>query len=304
MEGDVSETFRAAFINFADEYITILGSVSVLVLMAIIIYWLYNRKKYHELKHQIPASVVKNYLDSIIQNSSALKSSLFRGGGLDVGVPSVVPVGNIGGGDNVGVSDEALNQKNAEISSLSHQITEKSRVIQDLEGKVADLEGQVKAASSGDSGEIIAAKDKEIAELKAKIAELEAKLKEAESNSGGGADPEQVATLTKERDELKERLQEYEIIEDDLANLKKLQQENEQLKKSLEAAGGAAPAAAEPAAAPAPEPEAAPEPEPPAAEAAPAEEEPEPAPSGDDPALEGEEKSAEDLLNEFEKMLG
>lgn len=48
--------------------------------------------------------------------------------------------------------------------------------------------------------------------------------------------------VTKERDEIRDRLKEFEIISDDLANLKRLQQENEQLKRSLAAAGGSAPA--------------------------------------------------------------
>jgi uncharacterized membrane-anchored protein len=44
--------------------------------------------------------------------------------------------------------------------------------------------------------------------------------------------------VTKERNGLLERLKEFEIIADDLANLKRLQQENEQLKRSLAAQGG------------------------------------------------------------------
>ena len=41
--------------------------------------------------------------------------------------------------------------------------------------------------------------------------------------------------VTKERDEIRDRLKEFEIIADDLANLKRLQQENDQLKRSLAA---------------------------------------------------------------------
>jgi len=121
----------------------------------------------------------------------------------------------------------------------------------------------------------------------------------------------------------------YEIIEDELANLKRLQQENEQLKKSLAELQGGAPA---PAAAAAPEPEEEPAPveEPVAEEVAPAEDTSgedlmaqmaaamnDPAPAeepaveaagGDEelgvPANQGQQKSAEELLSEFEKMLG
>ena len=92
--GTVSETVRLILTKFTDETITIFGVMLLLTLISIIAYWFYNRKKFRELSHEIPASVVKNYLDSIIQNSNSLKSSLFRGGGLDMGtgIPSVVPV--------------------------------------------------------------------------------------------------------------------------------------------------------------------------------------------------------------------
>lgn len=299
--------------------------------------WYYNRKKYQELAHQIPAGVVKNYLDSIIQNSTALKSSLFRGGGLDVdNVPSVMPVSQLqGGGDN----SEIINQKNAEIAALQAQLAEKGGQVSELEARLKETEeklanaGSAAAPSTGDGDAELKKRIAELEEqLKAKDAELEAAKSAAPAPAAGGGDEElqkQLDAVTKERDELKERLQEYEIIEDDLANLKKLQQENAELKKALEGGGGAAPAAApEPAAEAAPEPAAA-EPEAPAApepvaEAAPepaapepvAEAAPEPAAEepaaaapeegGDNPEIggDGEGKSAEDLLSEFEKMLG
>ena len=121
-----------AILNYLDKYsaqIFVL-QIGMLFILAGIILWVYfyNRKKYHNLKHQIPASVVKNYLDSIIQNSNALKSSLFRGGGLDVdpsSIPSVLPLDQMLAGGQVGVSldglegDEALK---AEIAKLQAQL--------------------------------------------------------------------------------------------------------------------------------------------------------------------------------------
>lgn len=62
-----------AIINYLDKYTTqiFVLQLGILFILSAILIWvyLYNRKKYHNLKHQIPASVVKNYLDSIIQNS-------------------------------------------------------------------------------------------------------------------------------------------------------------------------------------------------------------------------------------------
>jgi DNA repair exonuclease SbcCD ATPase subunit len=256
--------------------------------MAIIVaYWFYNRKKFHQLSHEIPASVVKNYLDSIIQNSTALKSSLFRGGGLDIGngIPSVVPIHDLPSGNvSVGSSSEEVSQKNAEIQSLSIKLNDKSRQVTDLEKKVQDL-----ISSSGNGSA-------ESEMLKQEVQSLQVKLQEAQAAGAGNEE------LVAELETLRERLKEYEIIEEDLANLKRLQQENDQLKAELAALkkGGAAPAAPAPAA-PAP---AAPTPEPQKAATPAAEPKSVEVKDGPEVKVENEQKSAEELLQEFEKMLG
>lgn len=202
---------------------------------AIVATWLYYRKKFRELKHEIPASIVKNYLDAIIQNSTSLKSQLFRGGGLDVGdgVPSVMPLSRLPGGA-VGISDssEELIQKNSEISMLRNMVSEKERMRQELEEKLSEMQELLNGNSANEEIQIL---KEEIETLRA---ELEAANKKTAGGGGNKTDAEtlkQLDIVTKERDELKERLMEYEIIEEDLANLKRLQQENEQLKKSLAA---------------------------------------------------------------------
>lgn len=279
----------------------------LVTMAAIIAYWFYNRKKFHQLTHEIPASVVKNYLDSIIQNSTSLKSSLFRGGGLDMGngIPSVVPVGDLPSSMNisVGSGSEEVNQKNAEIASLTLKLNDRTKQIADLEKRLAEL-----GSGKGNA---------EVDMLKKDVATLQAQLNDARAASGGDANLQKdLATVTTERNDLRERLKEYEIIEEDLANLKRLQQENDQLKAELAALrkGGAKPVEA-----------AAPPPPPPApvaeevdleAEMAKAIADSKPAPAAKQaepavmevqdevPAVEGEQKSAEELLSEFEKMLG
>lgn len=329
----MKETINLILTKFTDETLTISIAVAGFSFVILLAYWIYYRRKFNELQHQIPAQVVKNYLDSIIQNSASLKSSLFRGGGLDVedGIPSVVPAADLGSTpvQVSGASQEELNQKNAEIANLRAQLGDKDKTIGELEKKLADASsGAAPAAAPDNSAEVDG--------LKAKVTELEAALAAAQANAGGGGGDEELqkklVEITQERDQLKEKLQEYEIIEEDLANLKRLQQENEQLKKALEAAGGSVPAAAEAAPDPAPAPEAESEPLPveepaaapePEADAEPlpveepsADAEPLPVedPAGDDAAAEsaemgvpnneGEQKSAEELLSEFEKMLG
>jgi chromosome segregation ATPase len=189
--------------------------------------WFSNRRKYHNLKHAIPANVVKSYLDSIIQNSTSLKSSLFRGGGTDInGIPSVMPLAHLSGGDSLGLSGapstalmEEINQKKALISSLEAQISSYLASQKEIENKLISYQSNLSSAEN-------------------KVKELEGIL--AESSSGGDASlKSELATLKKERDEIKEKLKEFEIISDDLANLKRLHQENDQLKRSLAAIQGA-----------------------------------------------------------------
>ena len=283
----MSETVRLILTKFTDETITVFSTLLLMTMAIIVAYWFYNRKKFHQLSHEIPASVVKNYLDSIIQNSTALKSSLFRGGGLDIGngIPSVVPIHDLPSGNvSVGSSSEEVSQKNAEIQSLSIKLNDKSRQVTDLEKKVQDL-----ISSSGNGSA-------ESEMLKQEVQSLQVKLQEAQAAGAGNEE------LVAELERLRERLKEYEIIEEDLANLKRLQQENDQLKAELAALkkGGAAPAAPAPAA-PAP---AAPTPEPQKAATPAAEPKSVEVKDGPEVKVENEQKSAEELLQEFEKMLG
>jgi predicted nucleic acid-binding Zn-ribbon protein len=234
--------------KFGPELLVIQAGFLVILSTLFLWLWFSNRRKYHNLKHAIPATIVKSYLDSIIQNSTALKSSLFRGGGLEVsGVPSVMPLTNLMGGDNLGMSGapstallEDINQKKAMIAALEAQLNAAQGSQRELETNVKTTKGTLSSAES-------------------KIKELEALLAQARNGAGGGGSSSggddsalraELESTSKERDEIRDRLKEFEIISDDLANLKRLQQENEQLKRSLAAQAGSAPAAAAPKAAP------------------------------------------------------
>ncbi len=309
------ETLRLILTKFTDETITVFSLMLLLTMALIILYWFYNRKKFHQLSHEIPASVVKNYLDSIIQNSNSLKSSLFRGGGLDIGngIPSVVPVGDLPSSMNIGMGSgsEEVNQKNAEIAALSQKLNDRQKQIIDLEKRIADL-----SAGKGMGAETDLLK-KDLSTLQQRLKETENQLAEARAASGGDANlQKELTSVTNDRNELRERLKEYEIIEEDLANLKRLQQENDQLKAelmSLRKTSNSSPSAS-PVAAPAA-----------VARAVVAAEELDleaemanvisdsksaaknqtvDVSIDDVPAEDGEQKSAEELLSEFEKMLG
>lgn len=226
--------FEAA-INYMDKFGSdiLLIQSGFLVIISTIFLWLWfsNRRKYQNLKHAIPANIVKSYLDSIIQNSTALKSQLFRGGGVDIGsIPSVLPLQNLMGGEGLAISGapstallEELNQKKAQIAALESQLASLQASHREVENKLAGSQGNLTAAEI-------------------KIKELEALLAQLRTTGGGDETlKSELKMVSKERDDLRDRLKEFEIIADDLANLKRLQQENEQLKRSLGAQGIAIP---------------------------------------------------------------
>jgi hypothetical protein len=214
MEGLVQNALLNYLDQFTVEVLVIL--IGLLFITSTLFLWLWfaNRKKYQNLKHQIPANVVNNYIDSIIQNSSALKSGLFRGDVQGNGNPAVMNPIHL---DGIASGSGDLNAKNAEISALMAQLNQLKNSQRDLENKFAGSQAEISSKTE-------------------RIIELEKAL----NGKGGtpvGADPAELKKVTKERDDLKEKLKEFEIISEDLANIKKLQQENIQLKKSLGVSG-------------------------------------------------------------------
>lgn len=216
--------------KFTPEILLIQVGFLLIVISVFTFFWIQNKRKFNHLKHQIPANVVKSYLDSIIQNSSSLKSSLFRGGGLDIdpnGIPSVFPIGSLDGKDQadvMGTSSEELRLRIAELAQLKAQLAEKNNMLRDFEGNVTNLRGETRN------------KQDRIEELEKLLAAARngAPAPAAAAPAGdNSALKKELSTVTKERDELRQKLQEYSVIEDDLADLKRLKQENEQLKKII-----------------------------------------------------------------------
>jgi len=309
--------------KFTPEILVILSGLLVITTTLFLWLWFANRRTYNLLRHQLPASVVKQYLDTVIQNSNTLKNALFRGGvdGLD---PMSLPQGQ-----STPVNTEQLAQyisksnpqtlvSSGDDSELRAQLNQKISELAALQSQLSSAQNAKRELESSFAG------------AQARIKELEALL--AQAGKTGGADPALAAELEKtkkERNEFQNKLKEYEIIEDDLANLKRLQQENQQLKKALaEASGGSVPDSVAPptieSAAKIQPPEdlfdevtedkvtedleqflgdSAPKEE--AAEASEEEEAPVAAAAeAAEPKEKTSEKSPEDLLSEFEKMLG
>lgn len=274
------------FSKFTDEALLFEGLIFFLLLCAYSAFWVLRKRRYGAADPVIPSGAVRTYLSDLIGDAEYLKAQLF-------GILSKGESGSRSPGSSFsGVSAAGGGDSAALRAQYEAQLAEKMKMIDQM------------------------TKDHE--SLKTQLVTIE-KEKETIIKEGGGSGADNSAELDELKKKIKElqaRLDEYSIIEDDLANLKRLQQELAELKGN-----GAAPAAAE-AAPPEPEPEPAAEPEhvaeaepePVAEEAAPevevapvVEAEPaeiqegiaEPPPDEGD----GKDKSDADLLAEFEKML-
>lgn len=93
--------------------------------------------------------------------------------------------------------------------------------------------GSVDSGGSGDSARVDALEEEVLVKDRT-IAELNKKLTQGGGGGGGAAAESDDTELLAKIAELEERLQEYEIIEDDIADLSLYRTENEKLKEELE----------------------------------------------------------------------
>lgn len=297
------EAIALVFSKFSEELVA--AQLAVLCLTAsLAMYWLVLRRKKKESAEWVPAALVRAYLDRVRTEERDIRLKLFGEDSALAGAPA----GSATVTQILSSPDPALL---SEVSALRAQISAS-------DARALELDRLMNA-------------------LRSEKAALEQKLSALPAGAAGAGDS---GALRKEIDDLKARLQEYEVIEDDLANLKKFQKENEVLRQkidglekaapALSVVASAAPAAPEPvvtiaggehvapptmtlvnggAEVPAPE---APAPAPVIAEAAPAAEvntnvlesiQPSVEAAAPAPAEKTAKQKEEELLNEFEKML-
>jgi len=197
-------------------------------------YLLIQKRRYGAAKNQIPDKVVRAYLMELIANAEGFKNQLF-------GEDFKIPVGAIP--SSMPRMEVAVSSANAEPSLVVGGASS---------AELAALKEQLNSS--------IAKQDdltKTISQLAGEKADLESKLASAGAGAAASGDSKD---LLDKISKLESKLAEYEVIEDDLANLKRYQQEVKQLRAQLEAlkAGGTTIPAVEATAAPVATPVAAP----------------------------------------------
>lgn len=202
------EAIALVFSKFSEELIAAQLAL-LLVCTGTALYLLLVRKKKKESAEWVPAAIVRAYLDRVQAEEREVRMKLFGELSATYGIP---------------------NPTTAPLAAALGTTVSDPSLLRELEALRAQL---------ALSDQRVIEFDRNMNALKAEKAALEQRLKELAAGAGsagaagaGPGSPEFVA-LQKEAQDLKEKLQEYSVIEDDLANLKKFQKENEQLRQRI-----------------------------------------------------------------------
>jgi hypothetical protein len=232
-------SFIYFYAKFTEEFL-LLGAAGIFTLLSVYCYhWVIKKRRLGAARDLVPAGMVKVYLNQLIDEAQFVRTQLF---------------GLIGSGPTQNLADfEGIFARNSTGAATGSSRTASAgdaaagNIPDELLERLHALENQL----SEKEGMVV-----NINVEKTKLLEEIDRLKQNQNsgpttNAAAGAGDD----LVKKVKMLEQRLEEYSLFEDDLANLKRLQQENSQLKKRIEeVAPNSAPIAAAPtiAAVPAP----------------------------------------------------
>lgn len=205
------------FSKFTTEFLLLFATLFFALMAVYLFVWVIKRRRLGVARDLIPASVVRTYLNQLIGEAQGVRTQLF---------------GILGGQnamDSLGLS-HAKSQGDAPVSladaigAPSGQPAEQASVPADLLARLQALEVQVREKESLIEG---------INDEKKRLQEQLVAAKSAPV-APAGSGSEDAAKLAEQVKKLEERLEEYSVIEDDLANLKRLQTENSKLREQLD----------------------------------------------------------------------
>ncbi len=210
-------SFIYFYSKFTEEFL-LLTAAGIFGLLGIYCYhYVLKRRLLGAARNQLPAGVVKVYLNQLINEAQTVRSNLFGllAGAENVQLPAnfkpmaqnYAPApGAAPAGEGAAIPTQLLER----LSALETQLTDKESMVININVEKTRLQEEIENLKKNQKAMAAAPTSDNQNELLGKIKNLE------------------------------QRLEEYSMFEDDLANLKRLQQENAQLKKRLEEGGGAA----------------------------------------------------------------
>lgn len=162
--------------------------------------WFIHRRHFGVISEHLPAGVFKHYLNEVMRNAQTIQGQLFGDISSMEGAGWTTPTVTV-----TSQTDSALLQK---LSVLEAQLVEKEKSVQVLILEKQKIERELITAKTA--------------------------YQKSASSESPALDNTELFQLREKVQTLEDRLAEYSVIEDDLANLKRLQQENTQLKQLLE----------------------------------------------------------------------
>jgi hypothetical protein len=221
-------SFIYFYSKFTEEFLLLGGAAIFTLLAAYCYHWVIKRRRLGAARSQVPSGVVKAYLNQLIQEAQFVRTQLFGlvGGEVDPSKiqnlflkpqfePGAVPGASLSGSET-SAAFQAMPQATGSVPT-------------DLLERLKALESQLAQKES-----LVVNINVEKTKLLEEIENLKQNQKALQNSSAMSAGQDE---LLKKIKNLEERLEEYSLFEDDLANLKRLQQENTALKKRLEETG-------------------------------------------------------------------
>jgi hypothetical protein len=192
------------------------------------IFYLIQKRKYGVAGKEIESGIVKVYLAQLVADAEEMRTQLF--GLLGKGEAS----GRLLAGmqfqaGNLGAPSEGAGATAAGTPAVATQLVQDPKLqekLKELEKKLAEQAGALDS----------------VLNEKMKLEEELAGAKDAQGATPAGG-PDKSGPLQERVKQLESQLAEYAIIEDDLANLKRLQKENKTLKQQLADVSGGTPIA-------------------------------------------------------------
>lgn len=227
------------FSRFTPEALLFEALLIFILLSGYTAFWVLRKRRFGVVENELPAGPVRVYLNELILNAEQLRAQLFglmaahdthssdlgksiaaalQGGG---SLGATGPTGAVAAGPPLSVNDPELAKK---LPALEAKMAEQAKAMETIIIEKTRIEK-----------ELVEAKAAAAKSASAPVPNGEAA---APGAAVGGESAAQVEDLSKKVKELEGKLAEYNVIEDDLANLKRLQQENTQLKKLLAEKGG------------------------------------------------------------------
>jgi hypothetical protein len=204
------------FSRFTPEALLLEALVIFFLICAYTAFWVLRKRRYGPVDSNLPSGPVKSYLNELILNAEHLRLQLFgllssseypknTGSNLSTQV-SLSP------GGQVTSQDPEMAKK---LAQLEFKLMEQTKSLELISAEKTKLEKELTEAkentTAGSTGSGAT----------------------ADSTGSPGGNSEEISKLQQKIQDLESRLAEYNVIEDDLANLKRLQQENVQLKAQL-----------------------------------------------------------------------